>query len=305
MDKKGIKSFSIETLGNLDFLIEDADVQYEGFYSAHRNSSQLKHLEMFKYPCRINAFITILCVKGSSKIILNMKKYTISENCLFLSTPNNIIQVEHWGDCEIYITALNDDFAKQIKIDYRKALSIYLGMNRLPLIRLSKAESDILTDIFLDLSHDIISFRGSEYSSEIVNTSLNLAAFKFFSLTGKYRAAVQDYSGKGESRKEDHYNKFIQLVERNFKKERNIGFYASQICITPKYLTSLVKRLTGRSAADWINGLVILEAKHLLKYSAMNIQEVADYLNFPNQSFFTQYFRRHTGLTPTSYRRKT
>ncbi len=60
--------------------------------------------------------------------------------------------------------------------------------------------------------------------------------------------------------------------------------------------------MSGITAAEWINGMVILEAKHLLKFSRMSIQEISEYLHFPNQSFFTQYFRRETGMNPGCYR---
>ena len=81
-----------------------------------------------------------------------------------------------------------------------------------------------------------------------------------------------------------------------------MGFYARQLCITPKYLTTLIKRISGLSVSEWIDNYVIIEAKTLLKYSTMSIQEIAYYLNFPNQSFFGKYFKNHTGMTPTAYR---
>ncbi len=71
-----------------------------------------------------------------------------------------------------------------------------------------------------------------------------------------------------------------------------MGFYARQLCITPKYLTTLIKRISGLSVSEWIDNYVIIEAKTLLKYSNMSVQEIAYALNFPNQSFFGSYFKR-------------
>ena len=73
--------------------------------------------------------------------------------------------------------------------------------------------------------------------------------------------------------------------------------------LSPKYFTTLIKKASGQTAADWINHYVILEAKNLLKYSTMNVQEIAYSLNFPNQSFFGKYFKHHTGMTPSQYNR--
>ena len=83
-----------------------------------------------------------------------------------------------------------------------------------------------------------------------------------------------------------------------------MGYYARQLCITPKYLTTLIKRISGKSVSEWIDSYVILEARTLLKYSNMSVQEIAYYLNFPNQSFFGSYFKRNTGMSPSQYKAK-
>ncbi|HQB37524.1 MAG TPA: AraC family transcriptional regulator [Bacteroidales bacterium] len=304
MDKKGIKNFSLEALGKIQTIAEKEDLTYSGCFLARRNSEKLKRMEIFKYPCRINAFIAILCIKGSAKVIHNLQRYTIVKNCLFVSIPNSIIQIESWDDCEIYITAIDEDYAKRVSVDYKKMISVYVGMKKCPYIGLNRNEAKSLSRTFHNMSNDMMLFRDRAYSDEIMNASLNLSAYKFFSIISKYQELLPGKHKQTTSRQDDHYNKFIQLLDKNFKNERSIGFYASQICVTPKYLSSLIKKMSGRTAAEWINGMVIMEAKHLLKYSNMNIQEIAEYLNFPNQSFFTQYFRRETGTTPGSYRKE-
>ena len=85
-------------------------------------------------------------------------------------------------------------------------------------------------------------------------------------------------------------------------KYRNVGFYADKLCLTPKYLSKLIKTATGRSAPEWIDSYVILEAKNLLKYSGTTIKEIVFKLNFPNQSVFYKFFKARTGMTPTEYR---
>ena len=98
--------------------------------------------------------------------------------------------------------------------------------------------------------------------------------------------------------------RFMELVYENYRTERLIGFYADKLCITPKYLSKLVKEHTGRSASDWIESHVILEARAMLQSSDMTIQQIATSLNFSNQSFFGKYFKRATGISPKQYRSK-
>ncbi len=81
-----------------------------------------------------------------------------------------------------------------------------------------------------------------------------------------------------------------------------MGFYARELCITPKYLTTLIRRVSGKSVSEWIDIYVVLEAKALLRFSNRSVQEVAYALNFPNQSFFGSYFKRITGMSPSEFR---
>ena len=96
---------------------------------------------------------------------------------------------------------------------------------------------------------------------------------------------------------------FLELVKENFRKERQLKFYADALCITPRYLSRVVKECTGSSAADWIERYVVLEARALLKSTTMTIQQISDELNFPSQTFFGKYFKRRVGMSPKDYRR--
>ena len=96
---------------------------------------------------------------------------------------------------------------------------------------------------------------------------------------------------------------FLKMVKDNFRSERQLKYYADMLCITPRYLSRVVKDTTGSTAADWIERYVVLEARALLKSTDMTIQQISDYLNFPSQTFFGKYFKRRTGLSPKEYRR--
>ncbi len=95
---------------------------------------------------------------------------------------------------------------------------------------------------------------------------------------------------------------FLTLVQRHFKTERFLEFYADKLGITRKHLSRVVKEQTGISPVEWIERNVILEAKVLLKSSTMTIQQISDSLNFSSQSFFGKHFKRYTGYTPGEYR---
>lgn len=120
-----------------------------------------------------------------------------------------------------------------------------------------------------------------------------------------YYGGISSFENKEPSQnkyKNSVVAKFLELVQTHYREQRLISFYAGELCITPKYLSKLVKEHTGRSAGEWIESHVILEARAMLQSSDMTIQQIATYLHFPNQSFFGKYFKRATGISPKSYR---
>lgn len=96
---------------------------------------------------------------------------------------------------------------------------------------------------------------------------------------------------------------FMDLIRTHYKEHRGAEFYADKLCLTPKYLTKVIKENSGKSANDWIDDYVVLEAKALLKSTNMTIQQISDELNFPSQSFFDKFFKRHVGVSPKEYKK--
>lgn len=103
-------------------------------------------------------------------------------------------------------------------------------------------------------------------------------------------------------RKDELFTRFVQLIIKNYRRNRKLDFYADKLFISPKYLSDVIKKISGRTAHDWIDRYILLEAKILLRSSHKTIQQIADELNFPNNSFFSKYFKKHCGMTPKEYR---
>ena len=114
---------------------------------------------------------------------------------------------------------------------------------------------------------------------------------------------VQQGESRRQSRADVIFTRFIHLVEQHFRHERRVGWYAEQLCITPKYLSETVKVVSGRTPNEWVDSYVILELRVMLKTTTKSIKEIAEEMNFPNQSFLGKFFREHVGVSPTVYRR--
>lgn len=110
---------------------------------------------------------------------------------------------------------------------------------------------------------------------------------------------------EGPARQHDTlFRQFIELLAGTTVKPRSVTWYAQRLCVTPKYLSTVCKSATGRTAFDWIHEYVRADVRHALKHSNLSIKEIAEQLKFPNISFFGKYCRHHFGYPPTEYRQK-
>jgi AraC-like DNA-binding protein len=92
-------------------------------------------------------------------------------------------------------------------------------------------------------------------------------------------------------------------VEVFYRKEHSVKFYAGKLCLTPKYLSSVIYEISGKHASDRIHEYILLEAKALLKSTDMSLKNISDVLCFCTPSHFGRFFKRYTGFTPSAYRK--
>ncbi len=121
----------------------------------------------------------------------------------------------------------------------------------------------------------------------------------------KFQEQLENDTAKHETpRGKQLFNTFINLVNTHAKNERKLQFYADKMCVTARYLSTVIKQTTGITAKEWIDRAVVTHAKVMLKYSDKQVAEIAYALDFPNVSFFCKYFKHATGQTPQEYRGK-
>ena len=140
------------------------------------------------------------------------------------------------------------------------------------------------------------------FRADIIKRLLAAYLYKLGSILYRHRPELQEEAAKPLKREEILFKEFINLVSEHHRKERRVDFYAERMFLSPKHFSTVIKKVSGKTAGQWIDEYVILEAKTLLKYSVMSIQEIAYYMNFPNPSFFGKYFRHHTGMSPSEYK---
>lgn len=140
--------------------------------------------------------------------------------------------------------------------------------------------------------------------AEIVRGLVQAFSYTVISLMQLFCTEDEEEHVRGEAapRGSQLFDKFMALLKLHHTTERSAKFYAERLCLTPNYLSGVIKEYSGKSLTEWVNEYVVLEAKILLKNTDLSIQEIAYRLNFATQSAFGKYFKLQTGMGPKSYR---
>ncbi|MDE6070261.1 MAG: AraC family transcriptional regulator [Alistipes sp.] len=295
---KTIRSVTDFTLSELLAKAGRDTASSQEFVIAHKGVSQL---DAFLFPCRIDAFIVGIGTRGETTISLNLNEYTLRENTLFMIAPQNIIQAHANGTLEGHMVVVSSQFLQRMNIDMKHLMPLMLQLSAHPSIDISARESEELCRFIALMEHEIEA-PTSAFADRIVSNLFMATLYKIGTTVEHYLEAHPEPANRKPDRADNYFRRFLQELSRHYKTERSVGFYAQQLCITPKYLTTLVKQVSKKSVSEWIEIYVVLEAKTLLKYSNLSIQEIAYTLNFPNQSFFGSYFKRNTGMSPSQYK---
>ncbi|RTL57621.1 MAG: AraC family transcriptional regulator [Sphingobacteriales bacterium] len=174
----------------------------------------------------------------------------------------------------------------------------YFSTQFSPHWKLEKKDAGTVQLLIKQLNEKLSSMNEHPYGKELLYHTFYIYLYEVYGLSKKYAVPFHHHI----TRKENLVRNFTQLVQKQFKEQRNVQAYADQLNITAKYLTETVKEITGKTAGEIIDDFVLLEAKLLLDNPTLSIAEIADELHFSDQSFFGKYFKRHTGLSPKEYR---
>lgn len=266
-------------------------------------ANSASEMEIFRFPSRLNALIIGVGTEGETSLTSNLQEFRLKKDSLFIFSPKHILQVQSNNHFKAHLIVVAPDFLKRINIDTKRMMPLFLQFGSLPCMELTQAESQSLRS-FISMVEQELKGSETDFSSEIIGELIAATIYKVGDILTHYLTEHPEIDNPIHNRAEEYFKQFTELLGEHYKHERSVGFYARQLCITPKYLTTLIKRISGKSVSEWIDNYVILEAKTLLKYSNMSVQEIAYYLNFPNQSFFGSYFKRNAGMSPSQYKAK-
>ena len=254
-----------------------------------------------KYPIRMDGLFIGIREKGRVRFSINLKEFEVSSNDLVICSPGDLMQVSPENGLHLSQNIIvSSQFLKEMYISLNSFMPFFASQKEHPVFHLTDDEVEELKKYFMMIKETV---EGDDYFR--INITKRLLAaylYKLGSILYRHRPELQAEASKPLKREEILFKEFIRLVSEHHRKERRVDFYAEKLFLSPKHFSTVIKKVSGKTAGQWIDEYVILEAKTLLKYSAMSIQEVAYYMTFPNPSFFGKYFKHHTGMSPSEYK---
>ena len=251
------------------------------------------------FPLRIDALLIALCTEGTGKIGIDLREYEIKKNTLIVIQPKNFIYLSNYSDdFKCSAVACSNHVVEDVLPKLTEILPLLMHHRTEPVSYLSEEDACNILN-FYDFLRKKLRGPKTPFLKQKVMCMLQAALYEMMDINLQHSTGIETQ----RTRKEEIMAKFILAVSEHFREERQVAYYAHKLFITPKHLSSVVKELSGRTAGDWIENYVVMEAKVLLKTTDRTIQEIAIYLNFANQSFFGKYFKHHTGMSPTAYRK--
>ena len=262
-------------------------------------SDKLNKGSMPTSPRRMTFILVALCTRGECEFTVDTQRLKITQNDLVIISDRHIVDnFQASDDADGLLMIMSVGFFYEVMSNVSDVSLLFCFARSHPVVTLKEDEVRLFTEYFFMLKGKMGEV-DNRFRRDIVRT---LILAMFYDLSNVI-VRVQQGESRRQSRADVIFTRFIHLVEQHFRHERRVGWYAEQLCITPKYLSETVKVVSGRTPNEWVDSYVILELRVMLKTTTKSIKEIAEEMNFPNQSFLGKFFREHVGVSPTVYRR--
>lgn len=248
---------------------------------------------------KVDVDTIIFCRKGTANIEIDLIPYEIVANTQLIIIAGSIVHnISNSDDFKIsYITfkhEVYDEATAQLEPSFTFFLKEY------PCVQLGEKKINKM-NYLVEAMEDFYNEKTNCFRVKIFKN--NIQSF-LLDVYDKTRTLFKIEKSEEVGRREELFIKFIHLIHKYCPQQREVGFYAEKLCITSRYLSSITQNVADKSAKYIIDKHAIQRIKIMLKYSNMSIQDISYELNFPNQSFFSRYFKKHTGMSPLEYRAK-
>jgi YesN/AraC family two-component response regulator len=248
---------------------------------------------------KVNFIAYVMVTEGRLTVDMNNITYHLEKNCsLFVDRKMVIENVKHTENFSCVICAMSTDMG--FAFFNKSLLQSIMHIMANPVIKMEQTEVDLMMKYY-----DLLVFKMDHQEMSLGRETVRdiIRCFAYDLLSNINRHLNQDNDDDMLRQSDRIYRRFMFLLADNTNVNRSVKSYADELCVSPKYLTSVCRKHSDYTASELIATAVISRIKQLLLYSDLSIKEVASEMGFDNLSFFGKYVKKHLGLSPNHYRK--
>lgn len=260
------------------------------------------HLEEWQDGPQVITYGAILiCRKGKATVNINYKEWHLHEGAVITVFPNDVVELKVESEASLFDVEMlkyNASLLREASLQLEQTVYSSLREDR------CRQDTPVVTNI-IDSMFALLKVYFNQSECTCISQLVLLQLKAFF--VGFHEYLQRNPQNRPDDevksyRVRELFNRFMMLMERDYKLSRDVNYYADLMHITSKYLTNIVRQVAGHTPKTIIDQYVILQLKMQLQRSSQSIKEIAWEYHFTDVSFFCRYFKKHTGLTPQQMR---
>ena len=260
-------------------------------------SEPLEQLPQNDFPVQAGMSMVLFCLQGELHVRISLKEYTLRPDMFCVIITGMIFEVlSISNDFRGFMIATRTNFMP-VTEKTTQVMSFYKCLQSRHCFVLEEKEVMAFVGVYHSIKATLQEL-DHPYRIPMLQSYVQILYYRMLPIVLKEEESRSKYS---HTRQEEIFQRFIGEVEKHYRKERSVKFYADLLCTSPKYLSTVIYKISQQLAGEWIDAYVILEAKTLLKSGRLTIQQISEQLNFSNQSFFGKFFKRCAGMSPKEY----
>lgn len=249
------------------------------------------------------AYVLLVCIGGKGCATIEGKSYDVAKNDMFICQPHQLVEdVMFSYDFKFHGLLMSPRYFQSVFFLPSKMWKVGLDVRKMPMFHLSEKEMEGFLVNYEALKYKL-ACTDSPHHKESIKLFLQSLVYEMYDILAP-KLQVPENIEYGYSSGEVLFGRFANLLSTEMPHRHPVGYYADKLCITPKYLSSICKKQTGKTASDIIDAMTVNYIKQMLTSSEKSIKEIAAEIGFDNLSFFGKFVKRELGLSPRDYRQK-
>ncbi|MBQ6649211.1 MAG: AraC family transcriptional regulator [Muribaculaceae bacterium] len=245
--------------------------------------------------------VIMICTCGQIKACMNDLSFDLTKNQVAI-VPQNVMVTDIMISPDFNLKAifLTNAILQSILRDKMMIWNDVMYIKHNHVITMKSDDMEVFSQFYDLLNAAIGRSENNPFRNEIIHSILSAA---IFAVCGELNLTLPE-NKENTLQPNTHFQHFLELLHNSDVKYQTVEHYANELCISPKHLTSICKKISGKTASEWIREQVLEEIRYYLDNTDLSIKQVCDRVGFTNTSFFGRFVKEHLGMTPMQYRKR-